>query len=469
MFGVTKVNWPVLSFYRRRFAIAFCTCLLLIGAHLHTSNRVIANPSAHQLEVVAELPKGVEVGNIAVTADNRIFCSVHNFYSNTHRAIEVLEKQNWRIYPNPDWGKSPDAKPPNWAGLNNTLGIQADGTGIVWFLDNPGPEFPTGRLVAWDTHRNELHKVIYLPPPIITENIFLNDFAVDTKHEAIYIADTAGGADAALIVVDIKSGLARRVLQGSPITIPENIDIEIDGRVIKLGDAPARIGINPITIDPAYEWVYFGAMNGKSIYRIHTSDLRNQSLNNQQLIPKIQRYGDKPISDGITADSAGNIYITDITANAIGVTNSTGKYQILYQDDQKLVWPDGLAIGPNGYVYGTVNQLHKSPPLKKGTDGATAPFFIVRFPTLAPSSVGRYNKFQLKLSPSGEGFSSSSLRVCSIAHQSSSLIKTALPCRLVIVTGAWVSLTRSIRPISSVWASLAGMVGEVGIFLYQLF
>lgn len=383
------MNWPNLSFSRRQVAIAICTCLCLIGIHLYTPHGTTAKPSTDQLEIIAELPQGAEVGNIAVTADKRIFCSVHSFYGNTNRAIEVLDKQNWQIYPNPDWGKAPDSKLPNWSGLNNTLGIQADGTGKVWFLDNPSPAFPTGRLIAWDTQRNELHKVIYLPPPIITKNAFLNDFAVDAKHEAIYIADTAGGADAALIVVDLKSGLARRVLQGSPSTIPEDIDIEIDGRVISLGDAPARIGVNPITIDPAYEWVYFGAMNGKSIYRLRTSDLLNQSLSEQQLSQRVQRYGDKPISDGITADSAGNIYITDITANAIGVTNSAGKYRILYQDNQNLIWPDGLAMGPEGYVYGTVNQLHKSPPLNGGNNDAIAPFLIVRFPALAPSSVGR--------------------------------------------------------------------------------
>lgn len=383
------MNWPDLSVSRRRFAIAICTCLFLVGFHFHTPHKVTAKPSTNQLEIVAELPQGAEVGNIAVTADQRIFCSVHSFFDNTNRAIEVLDQQNWQIYPNPDWGQVPDANPPNWSGLNNTLGIQADGTGKVWFLDNPGPAFPTGRLIAWDTRRNELHKVIYLPPPIITENAFLNDFAVDAKHEAIYIADTAGGADAALIIVDLKSGLARRVLQGSPSTVPEEIDIKIDDRVITSGNESARIGINPITIDPAYEWVYFGAMNGTSLYRIRTSDLLNQSLSEQQLRQKVQRYGDKPISDGITVDSTGNIYITDITANAIGVTNSSGKYQILYQDNQKLSWPDGLAIGPDSYVYGTVNQLHKSPPLNNGSNDATAPFLIVRFPTLAPSSVGR--------------------------------------------------------------------------------
>lgn len=137
------MNWPDLSFPRKQVAIAICTCLLLIGFHFYTPYRVAAKPSANQLEIVAELPQGAEVGNIAVTADQRIFCSVHSFFGNTNRAIEVLGQQNWQIYPNSDWGKAPDASSPNWSGLNNTLGIQADGTGKVWFLDNPSPAFPT--------------------------------------------------------------------------------------------------------------------------------------------------------------------------------------------------------------------------------------------------------------------------------------------------------------------------------------
>ncbi|MBE9029078.1 hypothetical protein IQ266_04795 [filamentous cyanobacterium LEGE 11480] len=359
----------------------------IVSSSLQPSNAASKQPN--QIEIVAELPKGSEVGNIAITRDGRIFCSIHRFFGSASRAIEVLPGNRTRLYPNRDWGKAPTAAGEDWAGLNNTLGIQADGNGILWFLDNPDRNFPTGRLIGWDTQRETLHRVIYLPPPLITENAFLNDLAIDAKHNAIYIADTAGGQDAALIVVDLATGLSRRVLQRDQSVIPEDIDMVIDGRNIKLGPDPARVGVNPITIDPSYEWVYYGPMSGSSLYRIRTKDLRNTSIMNDNLAKRVERYGDRPISDGITIDGDGNVYITDITHNAIGVTDKTGKYRILYQNDKLLSWPDGFAVGPDGYIYAAVNQLHKAPPLNDGKDDSTAPYHVIRFPAVAPSTIGR--------------------------------------------------------------------------------
>lgn len=368
--------------------------LLVLIAGIILAIVAIATPIAFSqtsrgLEVYAELPRGFEVGNIAITDRGRIFCSIHKFYGSPTRAIEVFQGNRWRTYPNTDWGQEPDAGGAPWAGLNNTLGIQSNGSNIVWFLDNPSAEFPTGRLVGWDTQKEALHRVIYLPQPASAENPFLNDLAVDTKHNAIYISDTASGADAALIVVDLNTGLARRVLQGHSSVQAEDIDMKIDGRVITRGGEPARIAVNPITIDPADEWVYYGAMSGTSIYRVRTRDLLNESLSDHALATQIERYGTKPISDGITVDRAGNVYITDITANAIGVTDAQGRYRVLYQEDRILSWPDGFAVGADGYIYGTINQLHRSPPLNAGEDSSTPPYRIIRFPSLAPSQVGR--------------------------------------------------------------------------------
>ncbi len=372
-----------MDFGRRWRQVSVST--LAIASLLFGASQVQSQPD--DLEVVAELPDGFEVGNIALTADGRIFCSVHNFYGSPTRAIEITTPDQVAIYPNSEWGTQPEGSP--WAGLNNTLGIQSDGSSIVWFLDNPSPTLPTGRLVGWDTQSETLHRVIYLPQPIITDNPFLNDLAVDSEHNAIYISDTANGLEAALIVVDLTTGLARRVLQGHPSVGAEDLDMVIEDRTIQLEGEPVRIAVNPITIDPDHEWVYYGAMNGTSLYRIQTQDLLDGSLTAVELGDRVERYGPKPISDGITIDSAGNVYITDITANAIGVTNAQGEYRILYQDDQLLSWPDGLAVGPDDYIYGTVNQLHRSPPLNNGQDSSTPPYLVIRFPALAPSQVGR--------------------------------------------------------------------------------
>lgn len=344
----------------------------------------IAEPFPEDLDIVIELPRQHPPGNIAVTPDGRLIMSQHQFYGTEFKVVEVGADGSVAPFPSAAWSSLPDD---NGIGLNNVLGIRADGNGVVWMLDNAG-DSGTGRLVGWDTRTNRLHQIVYLAPPLIPENAFLNDFAVDLYHDAVYIADTAGGSNSALIVVDLPTGYTRRVLEGHPSMQPEDIAMVIDGNTVTLGGEAARIGVNPITLDPGNEWVYYGPMTGRSLYRIRTADLLNRALSGDELAARVERFGDKPISDGITIDGGGNVYITDITNNAIGVTSPDGIYQVLYQDDN-LSWADGFGFGPDNHIYVTVNQLHRSPALNQGTDASQPPYYVLRFPALDAGIVGR--------------------------------------------------------------------------------
>lgn len=68
-------------------------------------------------------------------------------------------------------------------------------------------------LSAWDG--------IYLPAPITPKDAFVNDFTLDASHNHAFISDPAGGANAALIVVNLSTGVARRVLEGHHIEVDE--------------------------------------------------------------------------------------------------------------------------------------------------------------------------------------------------------------------------------------------------------
>lgn len=346
----------------------------------------IAIAQTPEIEIVAEFSSEHPPGNIAITTKGRLFMSQHQFFGAPLRVVEVMEDGSVRAYPNEAWSGKPGDR---GIGLHEVLGLRADKNGILWMLDRSPGEGQPGKIVGWNTITEELALVIYLPQPIIRDSPFLNDLAIDLKHDAIYISDTAGGEDSALIVVDINTGFARRVLEGDKSTRPEDIEIEIDNRVIKLGDTPAKIGVNPITVDPKNKWVYYAPMSGTSLYRIATEDLLNQSLSAEELSSRVERYGEKPICDGITVDGAGNVYITSITDHAIGVVDETGKYRTLYQDDKLLSWTDGMAFSKDNEIYVTVSQLQNSPALNNGEDASQPPFYIVKFPALASGKVGR--------------------------------------------------------------------------------
>jgi sugar lactone lactonase YvrE len=339
------------------------------------------------VEIVHQFDANVPPGNIAVTPDGRIIMSLHQFYGSKFRVVEVKPDGTVVPFPTEKWSQRPE--PGSDVGLNTVLGLRCDNQGIVWMLDRTPTSGFTGKVVGWNSTKNILHRIIYLGRPIVSENAFLNDLAVDSEHSAIYITDTASGHDSALIVINLKTGQARRVLQGHLSTRPEDIPMVIDGRRITLGDEEARVGVNPITVDPQNEWVYFGPMSGHNLYRIRTADLLDFSIDQAALAGRVQRYGEKPICDGITVDGKGNVYITEIAAHAIGVVGRDGKYRRLFQDEKHLSWPDGMGFSPDNFIYVTVNQLHRSPPLNNGENSAKPPFYIVRFKSLAAGKQGR--------------------------------------------------------------------------------
>ncbi len=366
------------------YFISVTTLVICLSFAVH--HPVVAqNESTDELEIVAEFPAQHPPGNIAITPAGRIIMSQHQFYGAPLRVVELLNDNTVVPFPNQAWSSKPEEK---GIGLNTVLGLRADENGVVWMLDNSEGTKP-GKILGWDTENDELYQVIYLTQPIITENSFLNDLAVDLDHQAIYLTDTASGNDSALIVVDLNTGFSRRVLEGDISTRPEDIPLIVDERVINMAGKPAKVGANPITIDPNNEWVYYAPMSSTSLYRIATADLLDPALTPEDLSSRVERYGDKPICDGITVDGAGNVYITSITDNAIGVVDATGTYQTLYQDKQLLSWTDGMAFSPDDYIYVTVSQLQNSPPLNNGENTFKAPFYLVRFPALASGKVGR--------------------------------------------------------------------------------
>ena len=341
---------------------------------------------APELGTVATLDQAP--GNITVTPDKRIIFSLHQFFSPDWRVAEWTD-QGIKPFPNADIASSNDAD----ISLHSVLGIQSDSKGIVWMLDNGMRGNATAKLVAWDTQHNKLHKTIMLPKPITPDDAFVNDLAVDDTHNSIYISDPAGGDNAALIVVDVGSGDARRVLQGHASVVPEDMDLIIAGEAVEIRQADGsvvrpRVGANPIALDTANEWLYYGPMHGGSLYRIRVNDLLNREIDAEALAAKVERYGRKPISDGISIDRKGTVYITDLANNAIGVIDQSREYRI-YLTDERLSWPDALSFGLDERLYTVSNQLHRSAPLNAGELTAKPPFYIFSLTALADGVSGR--------------------------------------------------------------------------------
>lgn len=339
-------------------------------------------------EILASLDRGP--GNVTVTQEGHVIMSLHQFYAPEFSVVEM--QSNHALTPFPSPASSAFASR-SALKLDSVLGIRSDKNGVVWMLDNGMRGKSTPKLVGWNVRTDQLHRVIYLPPPVTGEHAFVNDFAVDLRHQRIFISDPAGGSDAALIVIDLATGAARRVLQGHSSVLPENVDLIIDGKPIQVREASGRlvrphIGVNPITEDLNNEWVYYGPMHGHSLYRIKAADLADENLDAKTLASRVERYSDKPISDGITIDERNNIYLGELAENAIGVILADRTYRRLAQCP-RLSWVDSFSFGPEGRLYAVVNRLHQSAVLNGGESASKPPYYLLKVKPLAPGLPGR--------------------------------------------------------------------------------
>ncbi len=331
---------------------------------------------APEMEILADLPVGP--GNLTVTEDGAVVISAHPSYESDSIGVIV----------SPDGAVAPFPPAETGADMQRVLSVRADGNGQVWMLSGmPGPGGKAFYIV--DAKTGALVRTIEVEAP----GSFLNDMALALGKGAVIISNP--GAGASLDVLDVESGTLRRVLIGHPSVSPEDIDAPIDGIPLAQGRdengelVPMRSGVNPITIDADEEWVYYGAMTGATLWRVRVDDLLDETLSEDALAARVEPYGDKAPSAGITIDDAGNVYVADVGARGIGVTTPDGAYRVLVQDDALIDWPDGLTVGGDGYVYFAANGLYRGWASHAHMPPAGPPFKLVRFKALAPTTAGR--------------------------------------------------------------------------------
>ncbi|WP_426437337.1 L-dopachrome tautomerase-related protein [Bradyrhizobium genosp. P] len=346
-----------------------------------------------QTEVVARLPNSV--GNVAFTPDNQIIFSHHPFYSPDVRVAKLLSPTTFEPFPNAEWNTPRDGTDHY---LDNVLGLRSDENGVVWIIDMGFRTHITPKLVGWNTRTNKLERIYYLPEPLTRAGSQPQDIVIDQKNRKFYIADEdigpgGDGSHAAIIVMDMDSGYARRLLDGDHSTIPENVPITVDGNDLTVPGkdgkpVPIKVGCDGITMDMQAEWVYFAPLSGRSLYRIRAADLNNETLSPAQLSSKVERYSDKPNNGGLSIDYAGNIYLTAVENKSVGVITPDRKYHTMISDPG-LVWPDGISYSPDGYMYVSASQVSAAAMFHGGKAENKTPYLIYRFKPLAAGYISR--------------------------------------------------------------------------------
>ncbi|HEY2773373.1 MAG TPA: L-dopachrome tautomerase-related protein [Candidatus Binatia bacterium] len=308
--------------------------------------------SSDAVEKVADLD--FPPGNIAVSAEGRIFFTLH---PDGHPSDSVVELSGGKPVPFPDEAfQHPREDLPYFQSI---LAVRIDRLGRLWVLDFARFGRGTPRILAFDTASGRIVHRYEFPSSVAGLGSMLNDFQVDPEGRYIFIAETSPVLQTpALIVYDTRTKTSRRVLQGHPSVQAEPWIIQAGARRMMLpgGILPLRIAVDSIALSRDGQWLYYGAVTGSRMYRVRASDLVDTSLDAATLASRVENFADKTLTDGLTTDDAGNVYIGDMEHSAIHRLKPDGSLETLVADP-RLRWPDGFSFGPGGMLYVTCSAL----------------------------------------------------------------------------------------------------------------
>ncbi|MDX1451098.1 MAG: L-dopachrome tautomerase-related protein [Oleiphilaceae bacterium] len=298
------------------------------------------------LEKVADLP--YPPGNIAVAPDGRLFFSFHPEGKPEYNLAQLVDGQAQPLL-------LADGNPPP---VNSVLSLRIDQQNRLWLLDYAEHGSETPQLLAIDLNTMALVHEHRFSSDIAGLGSHLNDFQVDNSGRFIFIADASIlGLTPALIVYDIEQQQARRLLEDHESVVADDYVPVVEGmKMLMFGVFAIRPGVDSIALDRQNEWLYFAPVTDEHMHRVKVSDLLDTHLSPDQLAARVERFAEKTMSDGITTDNAGNIYISDLEHSAITRLSPKGELSTLLRHED-LRWPDGFSFGPDGYLYVTASAL----------------------------------------------------------------------------------------------------------------
>ena len=349
--------------------------LSLVVASLLWASLAAAEPAVEQVFGDPQY----QLTGVAVSATGRVFTN-YPIWSPVHRwsVVEVLPGGEVRPYPD----EAMNSWKPGDDGLARWVSVQAvyvDDQDKLWVVDPAAPQFgdvyqESNKLVRVDLATNRVERV-YRLNCVAGPKSYLNDVRVDTRRQVAYITNSSEGG---IVVVDLRSGSARQVLQGCPcVHTDPAYHFRIDGREVAPGGQPLKVNSDGIALTPDRAWLYFKPLTDDKLYRVRTADLRDPKLAAPALEKRVEDLGHVVISDGMEFDHQGNLYLGDLEHDAIVKRSPSGKRSVLVKD-ARLIWPDSYALSRDGYLYVSTSQVQTAPPFNDGKDTRTLPYGIFR-------------------------------------------------------------------------------------------
>jgi len=303
---------------------------------------------------------------VAVSTEGRRFVAFPHLDARPTLSVAELDASGeLRAYPGPQWNVW-DGRPGPTArrSLTNAQALtvtRSDAGESLWILDagqtGAAGVFAGGaKLIEVSLADDRVLRVFYLDHRReLGRAARLTDLRVDATREVAYVADCGNHA---VVVVDLKNGTARSLMGGQPVTGPEagvalrlTLRPDLPEPEEQAEPVPAA-GVAAIELSADGATLFFHARAGRTLYAVPTAALRDDSLNDADLVARVERLGRTGSAiDGMVLDpSTGDLYLSAVERRGLRVRRADGTFEDVL-GDARFRWPDGLAMGRDGYVY----------------------------------------------------------------------------------------------------------------------
>jgi sugar lactone lactonase YvrE len=308
-----------------------------------------------------------QVTGVTVAPDGRIFVNFPRWTEDTPVSVaELMPDGSTRPYPNEEWNAWRNARMSEVSPGDHFVCVQsvvADRRGSLWVVDPAAPDAEKTvkggpKVVEIDLKSNNVKRIFPIGADVAGSASYLNDIRVAPDGRFAYLTDS--GSPGGLVVLDIGSGQAWRVLSDDPSTqFDPSVTVMTDGQPLRRPDGRQPLfNADSLALSKDGSTLYWQALTGKTLYRIATSAIQSATAAGQVRPEKVATT--EPV-DGLWTDENDQIYLSSIASNAVKVINPADGSVRQLLTDSRLRWPDTFSQGPDGAIYVTASHIQDSP------------------------------------------------------------------------------------------------------------